>query len=279
MQSFSSVRRIFSLASREYGRFNIGDKSASLAYRALFALSPVLILTTSIANLSIFGSLTTAGIAEFFTRYFGTQSAAFFENILERNELQSVSILVGAIGFVLIIYGAIGFFLTMQRSLFDIFAVSLAGKHMVKNFLRTYFYSFLYLALFLFFIISLFVARYFLVSGIGFVEEFINYTISAATIRALTAFLMLVLLTFFLSVSYRFFSRYTIKIIDAFIGGFAAAILILLLNNLLGIYFSFLQMLTLYGAAAFLVTMLLWVYFFSMILFSGALVAKNVAKM
>ncbi len=277
MQVLMPVKNLVVAVAKDFSLFNVADKSAALAYRALFALVPILILIAYVAGLYNLGWLAISGIEEFFGRYFGTQSAIFVENVTEV-AASSVGVTAAIVGFLLMAYGAVGFFLTIQRSFFAIFSVSIDKKSLIKNVLYTYIYSVVYLIIFLFFITALFIARFFLVSGIEFLEELVAYNLSPTTIRALTAVLMLALLTSFLGVSYRFFSRYTLSLVDAMIGGFTASILILALNNLLSLYFSFSSVLSLYGAAAFLVTILLWVYFFSMILFIGALVARGVSK-
>lgn len=277
MRTFLPTKDFVLAIARDFSYFNIADKSAALAYRALFALVPILILIISVASLYNFGALATSGIEEFFSRYFGIESAYFFEQVVKVAN-SNTSLIAAIIGFVLVMYGAVGFFLTIQRSLFEIFASFIQEKNPIRNILYTYVYSIAYLVIFLFFIISLFIARLYLVSSIEFLEDVFNHSLSATAIRGLTAVVMLILLTVYLGISYRFFSRHTLRLLDAFIGGLAASIMILLLNNSLALYFSFSNVISLYGTATFLVVILFWVYFFSMILFLGALIARGASK-
>lgn len=259
--------------------FKVGEKSAALAYYALFALSPILVLVTSVFSLTFFGSFAESGIERFFVQYFGPQSAILFERVIVGLRDQTVNAWVAVVGFVIILYASVRFFRAIQSSLLELFSVSIRDKNVVKNYFRIYFYSFVYLLVFLLFISLLFASQFFLTIGIGFIEEFFAYSLSAVVIRVLTALTILVLLTGFLGFTYRLLSKFTVSWTDAFIGGFAGSILILVLNKLLGFYFSFSESLVLYGAAGFLVAILLWIYLFFVILFSGALIARYASKM
>lgn len=279
MGIISTIKNKIVRAVGIFNFFRVGEKSAALAYYALFALSPILVLITSVASLSYFGTLAESGLEEFFVRYFGPQSEVFFESVVKSTQDQSVSAGVAIVGFLLVLYGSINFFRAIQTSLLELFSVAIKDKSVVKNYFYIYLYSFGYLLIFLFFIIVLFASQFFLTIGIEYIEELFSYSLSVGTIRALTAVSILCLLTVFLGISYRLFSKRTVGWDDALIGGFAASILVLVLNRLLGFYFYFSEALVLYGAAGFLVAILLWVYLFSMILFSGALVARYASRM
>lgn len=274
MLFISEAKSFLKFFIQQYSALNLADKSASLAYRALFAIAPIVILTVSIAELSIFGSMTTAGIEGFFLKLFGPESASFITKLIDDVNLKNASVAFVGISVVLMIYAALGFFFTSQRSFLDIFEVKREKKNKVWQILSSYIYSLFHLLSFLFFIISLFVTRYILVLGLELIQEIFSYNISSFTFNSLVTFSILALLTTYLSFTYRFFSLRTISWVNAGIGGLVSSILALLLNNFLGYYFSFSNTLTLYGAASFLVVILLWVYFFSVIIFSGALVAK-----
>lgn len=259
--------------------FKVGEKSAALAYYALFALSPILVLITSLVSLTFFGSFAESGLENFFVQYFGPQSEILLERVVVGLNDRSVNIWVAVVGLLIILYGSVRFFQAIQSSLLELFSVSIRDKNVVKNYFRIYFYSFIYLLVFLFFITLLFASQFFLTIGIGIIEELFSYSLSAVTIRVLTALIILALLTSFLGISYRVLSKFTVGWLDAFIGGFAGSILILVLNRLLGLYFSFSESLMLYGAAGFLVAILLWIYLFFVILFSGALIARYASRM
>lgn len=279
MQVVSQIKNRIARAVGIYNFFKVGEKSAALAYYALFALSPILVLITSLVSLTFFGSFAESGLERFFLQYFGPQSAILFERVVVGLNDQTVNAWVAIVSFLIILYASVRFFRMIQSSLLELFSVSIRDKNIVKNYFRIYFYSFAYLFVFLFFVSLLFASQFFLTVGIGFIEELFSYSLSAVTIRVLTAVTILILLTCFLGITYRLFSKFTVGWTDAFIGGFAGSILILLLNKLLGFYFSFSEALVLYGAAGFLVAILLWVYLFFVILFSGALIARYSSRM
>jgi len=275
----SQLKNRIARAIGVFNFFKVGEKSAALAYYALFALSPLLVLVTSLVSLTFFGSYAESGIERFFVQYFGPQSAILFDRVVVGLSDQTVNVWVAVVGFLIILYASVRFFRTIQNSLLELFSVSLRDKNIVKNYVRIYFYSFVYLVVFLLFISVLFASQFFLTIGIGLIEELFAYSLSAFLIRVLTSVIILVLLTGFLGITYRLFSKFTVSWTDAFIGGFAGSILMLILNRLLGFYFSFSESLVVYGAAGFLVAILLWIYLFFVILFSGALIARYASKM
>ncbi|MEX0933377.1 MAG: YhjD/YihY/BrkB family envelope integrity protein [Candidatus Paceibacterota bacterium] len=279
MKVISHIKNRMARAVGIFNFFKVGEKSAALAYYALFALSPLLVLVTSLVSLTFFGSYAESGIERFFVQYFGPQSAILFDRVVVGLRDQTVNAWVAVVGFLIILYASVRFFRAIQNSLLELFSVSLRDKNVVKNYVRIYFYSFVYLVVFLLFISLLFASQFFLTIGIGLIEELFAYSLSAFLIRVLTSVVILILLTGFLGITYRLLSKFTVGWTDAFIGGFAGSILMLVLNKLLGFYFSFSESLVVYGAAGFLVAILLWIYLFFVILFSGALIARYASKM
>ncbi|MDZ7726037.1 MAG: YhjD/YihY/BrkB family envelope integrity protein [Candidatus Campbellbacteria bacterium] len=197
MAQLLSVKNFITRVAKVFIQFRIAEKSAALAYFALFALAPILILITSLASIFVFGSFAQSGIEEFFLRYFGSGASVFFERVIESANNLTVDIVVAAVGFLLVVFAATGFFRALQRSLFEVFSVSIESNSPTKNILYNNLYSSAYMLVFLFFIIALFVARLLLTTGIELAEDFFNYSMSGATIRALSAVLILVLLSLF----------------------------------------------------------------------------------
>jgi len=274
-----SIKDAVVRAVEAYNFFRISEKAASLAYYTLFALIPLFVFVSTIANISFWGALAEGGLQAFFLRYFGPHSADFFERITEEAYDPAARTWATFVGLGIILYGSINFFRSIQSSLFELFSVVLDDKNVVWNHVRIYLYSLAYFAIFLTFFIVFFASQFFLTVGIEFFEQLLAYALSPTLMHLLSALLTLILLTLFLSISYRLFSRRTISWLDAFIGAISASVLILLLNSLLGYYFTLSRTVFFFGTAGFVVAFLFWVYLFFTFLLLGALIARYVSRM
>lgn len=266
-------------AVEAYNFFRIGEKSASLAYYTLFALIPLFVFVSTLANISFWGALAEGGLQSFFLHYFGPESVAFLERVTENAYDPAARTWATFAGLAIVLYGSVNFFRSIQSSLFELFSVVLEDKNAVLHHVRIYLYSLAYFAIFFIFFTVFFASQFFLTIGIEFFERLFPYAFLPTVIHFLPTLLTFIFLTLFLGISYRLFSRRTISWTDSFIGSVVASVLILILNNLLGYYFTLSRTVFLFDAAGFVVAFLFWVYFFFTFLFVGALIARFASRM
>lgn len=271
--SFHALKRSIIYFFKQYRYFGIPDKSAVLAFRALFAFAPILILVISVGRFFVIDSGVEEHIALFLSTHFGSAAEGFLERTIAETASGAVNATVAFISFALVVYGASLFIFSLQSSFFSIFSVSL-DERPVRRTAKLAALSIGYLALFIFFVTSFFLVRFFVGVGVSFVESLTLLDVGAFFVHATSELVFLVLTSTFFATTYKLFSQGLVSWKDAYIGSLFSAIALTILNNLLNLYFTFSDTIVLYGAASFFVALLLWLYYFSLIIFLGALLAR-----
>jgi membrane protein len=113
---------IFVHAGKSYGAHRVGRMAAAVAYRAIFALAPLLLVAIYIVGLVV-GSNEEAmtEILAAIDRIAGPTVVGAIETLLL--DLSSTSTVTGIVGFVLLLWTASSLFLELQNDLNDIFGV------------------------------------------------------------------------------------------------------------------------------------------------------------
>jgi membrane protein len=135
------VRRIFRTLRQAWDRFNSRKGptlAAAIAYRALFALAPLLLVAVSVAG-AIFGDEAAQGLlAERLRSTLGTAVAEAVEDLVASSAGSSAA---GILGFLLLIWTGSGLFAEVQgafRAMFDVDSVPGSGiRSLVLSRLRT----------------------------------------------------------------------------------------------------------------------------------------------
>jgi membrane protein len=259
--------------ANEVTKIRVAKYSAALAFYAIYALAPMIIIFVSIGGLTIGEQIAEEKIVLYFQERLGDKAVPFFESILSSIKESKAHLLFSFVGPILMLYGLFHFFSTLREAFFSIFGIDFShGPNLPKtfsNFLRTVGYDII-LAILIFILLLLntlaplllgFSNLWFItfLSGIPFID-----------------FLLTFLLTFLtLSFIYRFVSAFQLSWKNAFLGSFLASFLLAVLNTTLALYFGlFGSAHAIYGASASLVAFLLWVYFSIKILLIGALAGR-----
>jgi membrane protein len=109
-------------AGKEYGEDRVGRMSAAVAYRAIFALAPLLLVAVSIFGIFIGSSATAqAEILDAVTRFAGSDVEQAITDLLA--SLERSRSLTGIVGFILLLWTASSLFNELQNDLNDIFHV------------------------------------------------------------------------------------------------------------------------------------------------------------
>jgi membrane protein len=109
-------------AGKEYGEDRVGRMSAAVAYRAIFALAPLLLVAVSIFGIFIGSSETAqAQILDVVSRFAGSDVEQAITDVL--SSLERSRSLTGIVGFILLLWTASSLFNELQNDLNDIFHV------------------------------------------------------------------------------------------------------------------------------------------------------------
>jgi membrane protein len=109
-------------AGKQYGRDRVNRMSAAVAYRAIFAMAPLLILTVYVVGLAVGGSIEAQStILDAIERMVGPEVEQAVSRFLA--QLTDVGAVTGIVGLVLLLWTASTLFLELQNDLNDIFGV------------------------------------------------------------------------------------------------------------------------------------------------------------
>jgi len=242
---------------------------AALAYYTLFSIAPLLLIAIAVAG-SVFGREASQDqIIGAIQDLVGFQSAHAIQAIIESAGRRPDSgFFATAAGMILLLLGAAGVVGQLQDSLNTIWrVVPITGRGII-GFLqdRLVSYSMVLSVGFLLLVSLVLSALLSAVSRIlgGFLP------IEAATAHILDIVISFAFITLLFAVIYKFVPNVRIAWGDVWIGAATAALLFSLGKFLIGFYLGHSTITSIYGAAGSLVTLLLWVYYSSLMFFFGA---------
>ena len=242
---------------------------AALAYYTLFSLAPLLLIAIAVAGFAFGREMAQNQIVESIAEIVGVQTARTVQALLDSaGQRPEQGFFATALGTVLLLVGAGGVVGQLQDSLNTIWGVTPKTGRGMFGFLKDRFVS------------------YSLVLGVGFLL-LVSLVISAgltAVSRLLGGLLpggetlahgvdlgvSFAFITLLFALIYRFVPDVRIKWRDVWIGAAMTSFLFSAGKVLIGIYLGRSSVTSVYGAAGSLVTLLLWVYYSSLIFFFGA---------
>jgi membrane protein len=251
--------------------------AAALAYYALFAIAPLLVIVIAIAGL-FFGAEAVRGqIVGQMQGLVGEQGGkAIQDMVANAANRPATGIVATVIGVVTLIVGAVGLFGQLQDALNTIWEVQpkpgRSWMEVIKDRLAPFT---MVLGVAFLLLVSLVISA--ALAGIGtflggafpglaIVGEVINFVVSFGVITLLFAMI------------YKVLPDAKIAWNDVWIGAAATALLFTIGKFLIGLYLGRSSTASTYGAAGSLVIILLWVYYSAQILFLGAEFTQVYAK-
>lgn len=243
--------------------------SSSLSYYTLFSLAPLLIIVIAIAGLAFGREAAQNRIVETIQGMIGQQSAQTIQGMIQSaSSKPNTGIISTVIGVVALLFGAGGVVGQLQTSLNTIWGVTPKPGQGIWGFIRQRFVSFaMVLAIGFLLLVSLAVTA--LLSSFA---QWLGGLMGAAAIvgHVLDFLVSLVFVTALFAIIYKFLPDVRIKWRDVWIGAAITSVLFTIGKTLIGIYLGTSGVSSAYGAAGSLITVLLWVYYSSLIFFLGA---------
>ena len=243
--------------------------AAALSYYTLFSLAPLLIIAISVAALAFGREAAQNQIVGTIQDMVGKESAQAIQEMIQRASNKPASgIISTVVGIVALLFGAGGVVGQLQTSLNTIWGVVAKSGQGVWGFIRQRFISFaMVLAIGFLLLVSLVITA--LLTGL---TKYLGNLIGGA---ALLAHAVDILLSFaFVSVLfamiYKFLPDVRIQWKDVMVGAALTSFLFTIGKFFIGLYLGSSGVTSAYGAAGSLITVLLWVYYSSLIFFLGA---------
>ena len=266
---FSACWQAMKKAAVDFNNDNGFKLAASLSYSMIFSIGPFLIVAISLAGI-IWGQQAAEGrIYEQIKDLVGASSAAQVQELIT-NIQQSHHTVTGAIiGGVILMIGATGVFTEIQGSINYMWCILAKPKKGWLKFLMNRLLSFSLIIVFGFIsMVSLVINSLMDLLGDLLKRYFSHMTVyffySVNIVLTLAVIILLFMIIF------RILPDAVISWRDSFIGALFTGVLFILGKLLIGLYLGHSNYGVLYGAAASIIVILVWVYYSSIILYYGA---------
>lgn len=271
MKDFFSL---FKDAFSSFGKDNVTSWSAALSYYTAFALSPLLLLIISLLSLFISKTTIQNELVNQIHGLVGTQGAVFIKGIIANAKETHGGVIGTIISFVLLAIGASGVFGQLQTTLNHIFHVEIKPNAGIMHHIVDRFLSFSMIVAISFLLLISLVAS----ALINVVSAFFTHLLplSSFIIEGFNFIFSLGVITLLFMLVFAVMPDVKIPRKVLFFGSFATALLFTIGKTLIGIYLGR-GTTSSFGAAASLATVLVWLYYSSLIFFFGAELMKSYA--
>ncbi|MGB3774944.1 MAG: YihY/virulence factor BrkB family protein [Leeuwenhoekiella sp.] len=263
--------QLFEFIKRTYFAWDSNDpfaKGAIIAYYTLFSLPSLLMIVTATAGYFYGRDAVKGRISNQIGDYIGPDAAEAVEGMISNAALTEGNWITITVGIGALVYGATGVFFQMKKAMNEIWNVrekKQNWKRMLKNRLLS-FGMVLILAFML--LVSLVLS-----AALAALSTYIEYY--APTLAAVFADILKFLLSFAFIASlfaaiFKILPDVVMSYKTTFLGASITAVLFLIGEYALGYYFTSSNPASVYGGAASIVLILLWVNYTCLILFFGA---------
>lgn len=262
---------IYKYAGQQYGVDRVNRMSAAVAYRAMFATAPLLLIATSVVGLVVGSEEARTGILEAIERIGGDAVVDAVSTLID--SLASTSTITGIVGLVLLLWTSSSLFLELQNDLNDIFGVPYDETTGLLNVIRKRGLGFLWaLGLGLILIAVLLLNNIWQFLGNLFPASFEP---AHRVISLLTPLLSVVVLPFVFALFFKTLTQAKLRWRAVWWGSFFTTVAFLLASYGASLYFRLSRPSSAAGLAGALFVILLLAYIFSAVFLFGAEVTKS----
>jgi len=243
--------------------------AAALSYYTLFSLAPLLVIVIAIAGFAFGQEAAQNRIVETLQGLLGRESAqAIQEMVHNASNKPKTGIFSTILGVVFLLFGAGGVVGQLQTSLNTVWGVTPKAGQGVWGFVRQRFISFaMVLGIGFLLLVSLAVSALMT----GFTQVLGNVLgATAVLVHALDLIISFGFVTALFAMIYKYLPDVRIEWRDVWVGAALTSLLFTIGKFLIGLYLGTSGVTSTYGAAGSLISVLLWVYYSSLIFFLGA---------
>lgn len=260
-----NIRSMGKEVASGFSKHDLLTLAAALAFYTALSLAPLIVITLAVVGL--LGQNSQDQLIEQLQGLMGPQAARAIQTVVESNDNRpSMTSLAGLIGVVALLFSASGVFAQLQASLNKIFEAEekAAGKGMWAWIRKRLLSMGMVITLGFLAVVSLVVSTaitYFFPSD-GVLWRTVNVLVTLAVFAGM------------FSLVFKYLPDTKLKWREALYGGVATAILFAIGKYLIGVYLGKSAVGSAYGAAGSLVVFLVWVYYSSAIVFTGAEITR-----
>ena len=273
---FSDTGRLLKVALAGWWNDRAMSLGASIAFFTVFSLAPMLLAAIAVAGLAFGREAAQGAIVGELGGLIGTNEASALETMIASASNVGSGIVgttIGIVTFLLLVTGAV---VELQDDLNIIWKAKPPASYGVMSFVRTRLVSFaLVLGIGFLLLVSLVID-----TGLTAVGHYLEANFSGATIilRFLNNLVSFAVAAVLFAMIFKILPAVDITWKDVFTGALVTALLFTFGKFLIGYYLGKSNVASSYGAAASIITILLWIYYSSLILLFGAEFTKAYAE-
>lgn len=242
---------------------------AALAYYTVFSFAPILVVATSIAGY-FFGRDAIAGRLENeLSGLLGQDTASSLQEIVSNAYVSGDSVWGTIVGVATLTFAATGVFTNLRTSMNKIWGIRPTPTNGIVAFLRTKVLSFSFVVGLGFLLMITLILNALV---IGFMDQLVQFVpaLGSTMLVTTTWVFSTAVTTVIFALLFRYLPDARVRWRDLWAGALFTALLFGLGRFLIGFYIGNSDFSSTYGAAGALITLLVWTYYNSQILFLGA---------
>ena len=272
----SETGRLLKVALQGWWNDRAMSLGASIAFFTVFSLAPMLLAAIAVAGLAFGREAAQGAIVAELGGLIGTNEASTLEAMIASASNVGSGITgmtIGLVTFLILVSGAV---IELQDNLNIIWKAEPPKGSGFLNFMRTRLISFaLVLGIGFLLLVSLVID-----AGLSAVSAYIEPNFSGATVilRFLNSFVSFLIAVLLFAMIFKLLPNVDITWNDVWTGALVTGLLFTIGKFLIGYYLGKSNIASSYGAAASLITILLWIYYSSLILLFGAEFTKAYAE-
>ena len=260
--------------ANSWSSHNISTMSAALAYYTLFSLTPILLISLTFLVFFLQEDMVRNGILHHIRDLFGADTANQIQFMIQKAQKPMVGFRAQLIGWILLIVGSSAIFAEIQSGLNHIWGVRTNPERRWFTIIKNRLLSFLMVLVVAFILLISFMVSIILTAMTTYIDRFFNIAEFEIIIIHSVSFFIIVLL---FAMIFKILPDVTIKWKNVWTGAIITTLLLYAGKYMLGIYFSSLQVASMYGAAGSLIVLLIWLYYCAQIFYIGAAITKIIS--
>lgn len=261
------VKQMKAAVSEGMSEHDIPRRGASLAYYTVFSMAPLVLIMIAVVGFFLGEEAAKGAVVGQMQGFLGGEKASVIQDMVAAANRPGASAASGIIGVAVLLLGASAVVGELQSSLMTIWGVPQAAAGIggtIKN--RLISMAFV-LGMGFLLLVSLFLS-----TGAAAAGKYLGSALGVpeAALQGLNFGLSLGVITCMFAAMFKFLPKAGASWRQVFPGALATAVMFTVGNTLLGLYLGKAGPSSTYGAAGSLLTILLWTYYCSQILFFGA---------
>ena len=249
---------------------DVPSLSAAIAYYTVFSLPPLLVVIVGVAG-AVFGAgRVEEAVAEQMGGLIGPSAGDAIRTMIENASDLGSGVGSKVAGLAALLFGATGAFAQLQKALNRAWEVEEAEDGGIVGVVLKRVLSFgMVLTIAFFLLVSLVVSAALAALG-GAAESVVGGGVAGSVLQVVNVVVGLVVVAALFAVLFKTLPDAEVAWKDAFVGGFATAVLFTVGKTLIGLYLGTANPGSAFGAAGSLALILIWIYYSALIVLVGA---------